>query len=135
MSVIYAKDSQTGQVYQFSDPSLLDNAIKNYHYVPVHQDGTPYVMQNFEGGYLFDGAPLNTYLVGQWYQGQKEALQPYWNNQTVPIPPQAILALPIVPMPAQYTAAAATPMTTWLLYGGLALGAAYALGFFGHGKE
>lgn len=141
MPPILAKDPQTNQVYSFNDTGSLDNAIGSYGYIPVDSNGVPYVVQNFEGGHLLNGAPENTYLLGVWYVGQKELLQTYWQKGQIPMPAADIINLPTVPMPSdvaanyqQYTTAKASvgagvPMWLWLAVGA---GALYFLGAFDH---
>lgn len=143
MAAILAKDPATNQVYSFTDTGSLDNAIGNYHYIPVDSAGVPYVVQNFEGGHLLNGAPENTYLFGVWYAGQKELLQTYWQKGQIPTPAADILNLPVVPMPGdvaasyqQYEVAQASaptiPTWLWLVAGA---GALYFLGAFDRGKR
>lgn len=101
---INAKDPQSGVVYPFVDMGQLNDAIVNHQFIPVRSDGTPYRVQMFEGGYLFDGMPLNVIMYGVWYAGQQEALAPYWANGTIPQPAPVVVALPVQAMPAQIAA-------------------------------
>ena len=104
MTPVNAQDPTTGRIYPFVDPPQLNDAIVNHHFVPVRSDGSPYRVQLFEGGYLFDGQPLNVIQQGFWYDGQQQALLPYWQNGTIPVPPANILNLPVQGMPAQLQA-------------------------------
>jgi hypothetical protein len=99
MTPVNAADPASKVVYPFTDVGQLNEALKN-GYIPIRSDGSPYKVQSFLGGYLLDGAPLNVWLGLGWYQGQQEALQPYWQNGQIPIPPQMALAATVVPMPA-----------------------------------
>lgn len=104
VNAINAKDPSTGVVYPFVDMGQLNAAIVNHQFIPVRSDGTPYRVQMFEGGYLFDGMPLNVLMFGYWYAGQQEALQPYWSSGAIPLPAANVLALPVQGMPAQLAA-------------------------------
>ncbi len=104
MPNIQLKNPATGESATFSHTADVHNAIKVYGWVPVHSDGSPYVVQEFMGGYLLDGAPLNVYIEGQWYDGQKQALQPEWTSGRVPTPSTAVLNVGVVPMPPEVEA-------------------------------
>jgi len=83
----------------FTDVGQLDTAINN-GYIPIHADGSPYKVQSFEGGHLLDGAPLNVWFGFGWYQGQQQELLPYWQSGQIPTPPNTVLGITTVPMPA-----------------------------------
>jgi hypothetical protein len=104
MTPVNARDPQSGVVYPFTDPAQLNDAIVNHQFVPVRSDGTAYRVQIFEGGYLFDGMPLNVIMDGFWYAGQQEALASYWTAGTIPTPSSAALSLPVEAMPTQLAA-------------------------------
>ena len=106
MGTIIAQDPNSHVNQTFADMVTLANAMSAYGYIPVRPDGTPYVVQNFDGGIIFDGAPLNCYLDGVWYEGQQEAISPHWGKD-VPVPSNAIQALPVVPMPSDIAASTA----------------------------
>jgi hypothetical protein len=82
----------------FTDVGQLHLAIQD-GWIPVHADGTPFKVQQFEGGYLLDGAPINVWMGLGWYAGQMELLVPYWQNGQIPTPPANILNITVVPMP------------------------------------
>lgn len=133
MGFIAAADPASKVAYTFTDVGKLHDAIKSYGYIPLRQDGSQYVVQEFEGGYLLDGAPINVYIDGEWFQGQQEALASYWAAGTVPKPPNSILGLPVVPMPtdvAANQAAYVASQSSSLGLGSLALPAAVGLGLF-----
>lgn len=73
-------------------------------YVPIHADNTAMQVNSFEGGYLVDGAPLNVWLSGYWYDGQQDILASFWNSGQIPKPPAQLLALPSIPAPADVVA-------------------------------
>lgn len=76
----------------------LHEAIKE-GYAPVRPDGSLYIVTDFQGGFLLDGAPLNTWIDGVWFDGQREALTSYWQSGAIPMPPANVMNLPVVPMP------------------------------------
>lgn len=111
MSTVIASDPASHTNYTFTDVGALHNAIKEYGYVPLRADGTPYNTQYLQeyDGYLLDGAPLNVWINGAWLEGQQEALKPYWESGKIPRPPAAVLQTAVEPMPpevAERTAAA-----------------------------
>jgi len=155
MGFISALDPASHTAIVFTDTLSLSNAIDTHHVTPLRPTGEPFTLQRFEGGWLLDGAPINVYIDGYWYQGQQELLAPYWQQGTIPMPPQNVLAEAERPLPSsvawQYfadvakpeavqTIVAATPQLqqlaqqamaqknapNWLLWGGLAV-AAYLL--------
>jgi hypothetical protein len=82
-------------------PTDLTYAIEKLNFIPIRPDGAPFIV-NFltdEGGYLLDGAPMNVWFDGVWYEGQKEVGNKYWGKNGVPMPSSQILSLPVVPMP------------------------------------
>lgn len=101
--VVGARDPASHTIQTFADQGQFDVAVTNYRYTPVRQDGSDFMMQKFEGGTLLDGAPLNVWFDGVWFEGQQELLQPHWGRD-VPQPPASIIALPIVPMPGAVAA-------------------------------
>jgi hypothetical protein len=136
MTPIQAADPASKTIYTFTDVGALHNAIKEYHYIPLRADGSPFEVQYLQeyDGYLLDGAPLNVWMDGVWLEGQKEALASYWNSGQVRQPPANILQAGAVPMPpevAERTAAARAAATGGGLFGMdtgtlLALGAGVA---------
>lgn len=104
MGTVNAINPEDKKVYTFSVTGDLNNAIDVFKYTPIRPDGTPYVTQSAHGGWLLDGAPLNVYIEGVWFDGQKELLTPDWNSGTVPRPSAAILAVGSAPMPADVAA-------------------------------
>lgn len=111
MSTVIASDPASHTNYTFTDVGALHNAIKEYGYIPLRADGSPYNIQYLQeyDGYLLDGAPLNVWINGTWLEGQQEALVPYWNSGKVPRPPANVLQETVEPMPpdvAERTAAA-----------------------------
>lgn len=122
-------DPASKATYTFTTVPDVHNAIKNYGYIPIRSDNSQFLVQEFEGGYLLDGAPINIYINGHWGEGQKELLEPYWQNGSIPRPSADILNLPVEPLSpetqANYEAyqAAQTPFglgipTQYLLIGG-----------------
>jgi len=103
MNSIQAADPASKTIYTFTDTGALHNAIKLYGYIPVHPDGTPFstVYLKEYDGYILDGAPINVWIDGVWLEGQKEALQPYWNSGQIPLPPANLSNAGSVPMPAE----------------------------------
>lgn len=103
MTPMTAADPASKTVYTFTDVGALHNAIKQYHYIPLRPDGTPAETQYLQeyDGYIVDGAPLNVWINGAWLDGQKEALEPYWNSGQVRRPAPAILNLGSTPMPVE----------------------------------
>ena len=99
MTPINAINPLTKVAETFTDVGQLDTAINN-GYIPIHADGTPYKVQSFEGGHLLDGAPLNVWFGLGWYAGQQQELLPYWQNGQIPTPPQSVLGIQTVAMPA-----------------------------------
>jgi hypothetical protein len=79
----------------------LNDAIKAKGYIPIRPDNQPYIVQEFEGGYLLDGAPLNVYIEGRWFDGQQALLEPYWNSGQVPTPTRETLAIGAVTLPPE----------------------------------
>lgn len=63
-----------GSMRSFSGIStdLQDAILANGQ--PLRPDGTPYRTEQFMGGWLFDGCPLNVIFGNGWIAGQKEAL-------------------------------------------------------------
>jgi len=96
---IGAADPASKVIYTFSEPGKLNDAIKNYGFIPTMASGQPFVTQSFEDGYLLNGAPINVHMYQVWYEGQRELLQPYWESGAIPSPVAELLSLPIVPMP------------------------------------
>lgn len=103
MGYVAAADPNSKQARAFTNIGDLTQAMEKANYIPLRPDGTPFIV-NFltdEGGYLFDGAPLNVWFDGVWYEGQQEVASRYWGQGGVPTPNESILALPIIPMPGQ----------------------------------
>jgi hypothetical protein len=103
----------------WSDGVRASIAIRDEGYIPILDDGTPATVNLFEGGYLVQGAPMNAWIQGVWYTGQKEIVAPFIQSGQVPQPPQAIWNLPVVDPPAdvlqQYAGAKGVPDATSLL--------------------
>ena len=122
MNPVQAADPASKTIYTFTDVGALHNAIKEYGYIPVHADGSPFETQYLQeyDGYLLDGAPINVWMDGEWMEGQREALEPYWASGQIRKPPAAILSAGVVPMPPevqQRTAAAQAAATGGGLFG------------------
>lgn len=101
MGYIAAADPSSKTPRVFMNPTDLTIALEQLKFIPLRPDGTPFIV-NFlvdEGGYLLDGAPLNVWFDGAWYEGQQEVGRKYWGSNGVPLPSQSILSLPVVPMP------------------------------------
>jgi hypothetical protein len=96
---IAAADPASKVAYTFSDPGKLHDAIKEYGFIPLMTSGQPFVVQEFEGGYLLGGAPINVHMQGVWYEGQRDLLEPYYAAGTIPRPPADVLNAPTAPMP------------------------------------
>jgi hypothetical protein len=106
MGFVAAADPASKVPRIFNDQASLTYAMEKLRFVPLRPDGTPFIV-NFltdEGGYLFDGAPLNVWFDGVWYEGQKEVGQKYWGNNGVPTPSSQVMNIPVVPMPADIAA-------------------------------
>lgn len=103
MGFITAADPASKATYVFTDAGQMHNAIKNRGYIPIRPDGTPFIVQEFEGGYLLDGAPMNVYTDEQWFEGQRELLEPYWTSGTIPTPSREVLDRGSVVMPEEVT--------------------------------
>lgn len=101
MAFVAAADPASKVSYVFNDTAQLSNAIENYHFIPIREDGTPFKLQKFEGGYLLDGAPINVWMGEGWFEGQQELLRPLWASGEIPSPPSNVIAIPAVPMPAE----------------------------------
>jgi hypothetical protein len=86
-------------VYPFTTVEQVGTGLAQ-GYIPIRADGTAMKVQQFEGGYLFDGAPINVWLGMGWYTGQKELLQPFWASGQIPTPPSGEYNDPTVQMPA-----------------------------------
>lgn len=139
---VQAADPASKTVYTFTDVGALHNAIKEYHYIPLRVDGSPFETQYLQeyDGYVLDGAPLNVWMDGQWLEGQQEAMQSYWASGQVRRPPADVLNLQAVPMDPETqarTEAARTAATgggflgmdtQTLLMIGLGVGALFFLG-------
>lgn len=93
--------------------------------VPVRADGQPMLVYPFMGGVLLDWLPLNVYLFETWYEGQKEAMQPYWSNGSIPQPSAVAAALPVSPLPAEFSPDGESSLASLALP--LAIGAALFL--------
>jgi hypothetical protein len=102
---VAAADPASKVSYVFNDGAQLSNAIQNYKFIPIRADGSPYKLQEFQGGYLLDGAPINVWMGEGWFTGQQELLRPLWASGQIPTPPPEVVAIPAVPMPAEVAAA------------------------------
>lgn len=104
--VLQAADPASKVAYTFTNVDALAHAIQDYGFIPLRTDGSVANTQFLKeyGGYLIDGAPINVWIDGVWLEGQKEAMAPYWNNGSVPRPPDAILNAPIEGMPPELAA-------------------------------
>lgn len=132
MGFISAADPVSKVSYVFTNTGQLNDAIKEGGYIPIRPDDTPYRIHEFEGGYLLDGAPLNVYIEGRWFDGQMEALAPYWESGAIPTPTAEVLATGSSPMPEDVAANYAafqqgqslfSNLPTPVLIGGALLGA------------
>jgi hypothetical protein len=103
MTPIIMADPNAKVSYPFTTVEQVGFGLQQ-GYIPIRADGTPMKVQQFEGGFLFDGAPINVWLGLGWYTGQKELLLPFWQSGQIPMPPPNILNADIVPMPAQVEA-------------------------------
>lgn len=101
---VKALNPQSRQEFTFSNTGYLNDAIKVYGYIPMRDNGTPFVTQPFAGGYVIDGSPLNVYIEERWFDGQKELLQPEWVSGRIPQPSADILNIGSVPMPPDVAA-------------------------------
>lgn len=101
MGFIAAADPASKASFVFTDVGQLNDAIKTRGYIPIRSDNTPFVIQEFEGGYLLDGAPLNVYIDERWFDGQQELLRPYWEGGQIPMPTRETLAIGSVTLPAE----------------------------------
>ncbi len=104
MGFIAAADPASKAAYVFTSVGQLNDAIRGRGYIPLRADNTPYVVQEFEGGYLLDGAPLNVYIDGEWFDGQQALLQPYWIAGSIPTPSREVLAMGAVALPPEVAA-------------------------------
>lgn len=131
MATIKAASPQ-GQIYTFSNTGALHDAIKSYGYAPLHSDNSKFVVQPIFGGYVLDGAPINWWIEGVWYEGQKEALAPLWANGSIMQPPADVVATAPVPMPPavleNWTNYQKNQNTIFGLPAGLVMGGAVVLG-------
>ena len=103
---IQAADPASKTAYTFTDVGALHNAIKIYNYIPLRPDGSPFKTQYLQeyDGYVLDGAPINVWMLGYWLEGQKAAMEPYWNSGQIPRPVANILNTNVQPMPAAVAA-------------------------------
>lgn len=115
---ILAGNPATGTTAPLSDLASIGQA-QAAGLTLLRSNMTPFIVTPFLGGTLLDYLPLNVYLSAQWYTGQKEALQPYWSNGQIPVPPAAILNLPVVDMPASIAALTGAGMNSlpWWVWG------------------
>jgi len=104
MGFIAAADPASKASFVFTDVGQLNDAIKTKGYIPIRSDNQPFIVQEFEGGYLLDGAPLNVYIEDEWYDGQRELLEPYWRSGAIPMPSSETLAVGTVALPADVAA-------------------------------
>ena len=98
MGYIKAADPASKVIYLLFSVEEAGQAF-DLGYILVREDGSQALVQRFEGGHLMDGAPLNVYFSGVWYQGQKELLEPEWAAGRIPRPPEALVQLPVEGMP------------------------------------
>jgi len=104
MGFVAAADPASKTAYVFTDVGQLNDAIKAYGFIPLGPDGAQLRVQEFEGGYLLNGAPINVWMGQGWFAGQKEALQPFWASGQVPPPPADVIAAPVYEMPPDVAA-------------------------------
>lgn len=80
-------------------------------YTPLRDDGTPAMVQVFDGGWLIDGNPLNVWLGCGWLPGQQTVLAPFVTAGEVATPTKDLTKV-------------LTPATgpSWLEIGALAAG-------------
>ena len=98
---ISAADPASKIAYTFTDTGSLHTAIKTYGFIPLRKDGSPFVTVYLEeyDGYVLDGAPINVWMQGYWFEGQREAMEPYWTSGKVQRPAANILDAGSQPMP------------------------------------
>jgi hypothetical protein len=101
MAFVAAADPASKVSYVFDNTGQLSTAIEDYHFIPIREDGSPFKVQKFEGGYLLDGAPINVWMGEGWFSGQQELLRPLWASGEIPTPPANVVAIPAVPMPTE----------------------------------
>lgn len=101
--MITAQDPASKVAYTFSNPENFTEALTK-GWIPILPDGSPAKTYSFEGGYLVQGAPLNAWFNGVWYEGQPDILKPFWDSGQIVKPPDAFFLLPVVPAPAEVVA-------------------------------
>lgn len=108
------------RVETFHDVAGLHDAIATGTAEPRRDDGEPMRVQELEGSYLLDGVPLNVLIDGEWLEGQREYLEPFWRDGSLPKPDPELIGEPVPDEagPAKYAP---------LIYGGLAVGALWLL--------
>ena len=67
--------------------------------IPLRPDGSEFIVDDFQGGFLLDGAPLNVWTERVWYEGQRPLLTSYWESGRIVQPPAEVLLFPEIPMP------------------------------------
>jgi hypothetical protein len=104
MGFVAAADPASKTAYVFTNVEQLDAAITQYGFIPLGPDGAQLKVQEFEGGKLLQGAPINVWMGKGWYAGQRELLEPLWASGQVPRPPSSILNEPVFEMPPDVAA-------------------------------
>ena len=117
MLVMADPASKVSQV--FPDMKQAEIAIGTYGFIPLLSDGTAATVNEFEGAHLVQGAPINAWVGGYWYTGQKEIVSSLVQAGQVPQPPPEIWNLPVVDPPADvlanYAAAKGVPQAQSLI--------------------
>lgn len=112
-------DPQSKVTSVWSDGATASIAIRDRGFIPLLDDGTQATVNLFEGGYLVQGAPMNAWINGVWYTGQKEIVAPFIQSGQVPQPPQSVWNLPVVDPPPDvlqnYASAKGVPDATSLV--------------------
>jgi hypothetical protein len=101
---IAAADPASKVARAFNTPEMLHNAIKEFGFIPLRRDGSAFFVNEFEGGYLLDGAPIPLWLGMPWLEGQREMLQPHWDSGAIPRPPAELLNAPVGEWPEEVRA-------------------------------
>lgn len=96
--MITALDPVSRVARSFADPDVFVSALA-HGFIPILSDNSPAKVHSFEGGYLVQGAPLNVWFRGAWYEGQQEILAPFWESGQIDRPPAGALELPVVQAP------------------------------------
>lgn len=80
------RDVESGRVQELADLGTVHELLEAGQVVPLREDGTPARVQELAGGFVVDGEPLSVAMGGEWEEGQRELLEPYWRNGQIPRP-------------------------------------------------